>query len=111
MQNEIPMSPQQLQREADAFKAGMVEYGHLIDNLPIRDRSAAGMREREARIASQPRQARSVTMRQATSIDPNAKFVAEFRAEPAYAKSMTEAEYVSMRRVDDRLDQLMKVPS
>lgn len=38
--------------------------------------------------------------------DPNAKYKAEFSADPQYAKAMTEAEYISMRRVDDGLAQL-----
>lgn len=33
--------------------------------------------------------------------DENEKYRQEFKAEPAYAKSMTEAEYIAMRRVDD----------
>jgi hypothetical protein len=36
----------------------------------------------------------------------NARFVREFRAEPRYAQTMNEAEYVAMRRVDEGLDQL-----
>lgn len=36
----------------------------------------------------------------------DAKYKAEFKAEPAYAKSMTESEYVSMRRVDEGIDVL-----
>lgn len=36
----------------------------------------------------------------------NAKYEAEFDADPTYAKSMTKAEYVAMRRIDDGLDQL-----
>lgn len=36
----------------------------------------------------------------------NDKYVAEFKAEASYAKTMTEAEYVAMRRVDDGLDVL-----
>ena len=34
------------------------------------------------------------------------EFKAEFKAEPAYATSMTESEYVSMRRVDEGIDVL-----
>lgn len=39
------------------------------------------------------------------------KFRAEFKAEPAYAKSMTEDEYVAMRRVDVGLDPLAAKPA
>lgn len=39
--------------------------------------------------------------------DPrNLPFVAEFKAEPAYAKSWTLEEYVAMRRVDEGIDHL-----
>lgn len=38
--------------------------------------------------------------------DPNAKYKAEFAAEPSYANSMTEEEYCAMRRVDDGLEPL-----
>ncbi len=38
--------------------------------------------------------------------DENAKYRAEFKAEKAYAKEMTEAEFIAMRRIDDGLDQL-----
>lgn len=41
--------------------------------------------------------------------DPNAKYKAEFAAEPAYAKSMTVEQFVAMRRVDDGLD-ILKAP-
>ena len=37
----------------------------------------------------------------------NAKYVAEYKANAAYAKAFTEDEYVAMRRVDDGLDQLV----
>ena len=33
-------------------------------------------------------------------------FKAEFKSEPRYAKNMTEAEYVAMRRVDEGIDVL-----
>ena len=36
--------------------------------------------------------------------DPDAKYKAEFKAEPRYAKSMSEADFVSMRRIDEGLD-------
>lgn len=36
----------------------------------------------------------------------NSKYVAEFKAEPAYAKQMTQDEYVAMRRIDDGLESL-----
>lgn len=36
----------------------------------------------------------------------NRDFIREFKAEPAYAKSMTLGEYVAMRRVDVGIDQL-----
>lgn len=36
----------------------------------------------------------------------NAAYIAEYKAEPAYAKSMTQDEYVAMRRIDDRKDVL-----
>ena len=39
-----------------------------------------------------------------TKSDPDAKYKAEFAAEPSYAASMTEEEYVAMRRVDDGVD-------
>ena len=39
--------------------------------------------------------------------DENAKYKAEFKAESAYAKTMTVDEYVAMRRVDDGLDLLV----
>lgn len=38
--------------------------------------------------------------------DENAKYIAEYKAEPSYSKAMTEQEYVAMRRVDDGLDVL-----
>ncbi len=38
--------------------------------------------------------------------DENDKYRAEYKAEPAYAKSMTVEEYIAMRRVDDGLDPL-----
>lgn len=38
--------------------------------------------------------------------DPNAKYKAEFTSNPLYAKSMKEADYIAMRRVDDGLDTL-----
>jgi len=41
--------------------------------------------------------------------DPNAKYKAEFAAEPRYAKSMTLDQFVAMRRVDDGLD-ILKAP-
>jgi hypothetical protein len=41
--------------------------------------------------------------------DQNAKYKAEFAAEPRYAKSMTVEQFVSMRRVDDGLD-ILKAP-
>jgi len=41
--------------------------------------------------------------------DENDKYRAEFKATPVYAKSMTETEYVAMRRIDDGLDQLQAV--
>ncbi len=36
----------------------------------------------------------------------NAKFVAEYKGEPAYAKSMTQDEYIAMRRVDEGMEVL-----
>lgn len=36
--------------------------------------------------------------------DGNGKYRDEYKAEPAYAKAMTEDEYVAMRRVDDGLE-------
>jgi hypothetical protein len=39
--------------------------------------------------------------------DENSKYKAEFKAEAAYAKTMTVDEYVAMRRVDDGLDLLV----
>lgn len=39
-------------------------------------------------------------------VDPNAKYRAEFAANPMLAKLMTEADYVSTRRIDDGLDSL-----
>lgn len=41
--------------------------------------------------------------------DPNAKYKAEFAADPRYAKSMTLDQFVAMRRVDDGLD-VLKAP-
>lgn len=41
--------------------------------------------------------------------DPNAKYKAEFAAEPRYAKSMTVEQFVAMRRVDEGLD-ILKAP-
>lgn len=41
--------------------------------------------------------------------DPNAKYKAEFAADPRYAKSMTVEQFVAMRRVDDGLD-ILKAP-
>ena len=41
--------------------------------------------------------------------DPNAKYKAEFAADPRYAKSMTVEQFVAMRRVDDGLD-ILKTP-
>jgi hypothetical protein len=41
--------------------------------------------------------------------DPNAKYKAEFAAEPAYSKSMTVDQFVAMRRVDEGLD-VLKTP-
>ena len=41
--------------------------------------------------------------------DPNAKYKAEFAAEPRYAKSMTVDQFVAMRRVDEGLD-VLKAP-
>lgn len=41
--------------------------------------------------------------------DPNAKYRAEFAAEPRYAKSMTVDQFIAMRRVDDGLD-ILKAP-
>ena len=43
--------------------------------------------------------------------DGNDKYRAEFKASPAYAKAMSEAEYIAMRRVDDGLDQLQIGPN
>jgi len=42
-------------------------------------------------------------------VDPNAKYKAEFAAEPRYAKSMTLDQFVAMRRVDEGLD-VLKAP-
>ena len=41
--------------------------------------------------------------------DPNAKYKAEFAAEPAYSKSMSVDQFVAMRRVDEGLD-ILKAP-
>jgi hypothetical protein len=41
--------------------------------------------------------------------DPNARYKAEFAAEPRYAKSMTVDQFVAMRRVDEGLD-VLKAP-
>lgn len=41
--------------------------------------------------------------------DPNAKYKAEFAAEPRYAKGMTVDQFVAMRRVDDGID-ILKTP-
>lgn len=41
--------------------------------------------------------------------DQNAKYKAEFAAEPRYAKSMTVEQFVAMRRVDDGLE-ILKAP-
>ncbi len=101
MSSQPPMSREDQEREIAAAKASQEKYGHLVGTVVPRDRSEAGQRERAARLANQPRS-------QATLTGPNAKYVAEYRAEPAYARSMTEDEYVSMRRVDDRLDPLIK---
>lgn len=38
--------------------------------------------------------------------DPDAKYKAEFAADPRYAKSMSEEDFVAMRRVDDGIDEL-----
>lgn len=38
--------------------------------------------------------------------DPDAKYKAEFKTEPRYAKSMSESDFVAMRRVDDGIDEL-----
>ena len=111
--NYDQMNPEQLQREADASMANQKRYGHLVGTLTPRDRSEAGQRERERvyRLANPSRPAHSMVSQQASSSGPNAKYISEYRAEPTYGKAMTEAEYVSMRRVDDGLDSLMAVPS
>jgi hypothetical protein len=36
--------------------------------------------------------------------DENSAYRAEYKADPSYAKSMTEDEYVAMRRIDDGLE-------
>ena len=41
----------------------------------------------------------------------NDKYVAEFKAEASYAKAMTEAEYIAMRRIDDGHDTLKIGPT
>lgn len=38
--------------------------------------------------------------------DGNDKYRAEYKAQPGYAKSMTEAQYIEMRRIDDGLETL-----
>jgi len=39
-------------------------------------------------------------------VDENDKYRAEFKSEKAYAASMSEAEYIAMRRIDDGIDRL-----
>ena len=39
----------------------------------------------------------------------NSNYVAEFTAEPAYARQMTQEEYIAMRRIDDGVD-VLKLP-
>ena len=96
------MSHADQEREIAAAERSRAAYGHLAGTVVPRDRSEAGQRERAARLASLPRSQASLT-------GPNAKYIGEYRAEPTYARSMTEEQYVSMRRVDDRLDQLIKL--
>jgi hypothetical protein len=48
---------------------------------------------------------------QKKSDDGNEKYRAEFKASAIYAKSMTEAEYIAMRRVDDGLEVLQVGPA
>ena len=111
MSSENPMIPQQkLEREAAAFDANRLKYGHLLGSVVPRDRSEAGMRERAARLAGLPSPSHSLTHRQATA-NENAKYIAEFRANALYAKAMTEPEYVAMRRIDDGLDLLTAAAS
>lgn len=39
-------------------------------------------------------------------VKANAKYISEYKAQPAYANDMTQDEYVAMRRVDDGIDTL-----